>query len=111
MADDLSDFFALPPFKADEALVTLRRNVRDIKLLTEKVNGAVATFHLRQLPVVEMNLTPGMSASGQPAIVLKQAKRPSHRPEWQTHTLASSAEVRKWLDQLKLSVKRWDDED
>ncbi|MFZ4550525.1 MAG: hypothetical protein ACOYNB_01750 [Aquabacterium sp.] len=111
MADELSDFFAPPPFKIDEALVSLRSKVRDIKPLTEKVSGAVVTFSLRQMPVVEMSLTPGVSASGQPAMVLKQAKRPSPRPEWQTHTLASSAEVRKWLDQLQLSVKRWDDED
>lgn len=108
MSDELSDFFALPPFKADEALVKLRRDLRELKPLAEKGTGTPIRFEWKGLPVIELSV----SASGEkPALTVSLAKRPSQRPEWLKQTLSSSAEVRKWLDGLKLSLKRWDDED
>ena len=39
------------------------------------------------------------------------APKLSVRPQWQTQGLSSSAEVRKFVDQIKLQMRRWDDED
>ncbi len=107
MSDDLGDFFALPPFKADEALVKLRRDLRELKPLAEKGTGPVVRFEWKSLPVIEVSL----AAGDKPALAVSLAKRPSQRPEWTKHTLASSADVRKLLDEVKRSLKRWDDED
>ncbi|MEK8086213.1 hypothetical protein WNB94_07355 [Aquabacterium sp. A3] len=107
MSDELSDFFALPPFKADEALVKLRRDLRELKSLQEQGSGATpARFALKGVTVIELQRAPEATA-----IQARVAKRPSPRPEWVVHTLGSSAEVRKWLDGVRLAVKRWDDED
>lgn len=103
----LSDFFALPPFKADEALVKLRRDLRELKPLAEKGTGAPVRFEWKGLPVIQLSQADGDT----PALDVALAKRPSQRPEWRHQKLASSAEVRKWLDEVKSSLKRWDDED
>jgi hypothetical protein len=108
--DDLSGFFALPPFKADEALVKLRRDLRELKPLADKGTGATVRFEFKSLPVIELSLAEG-DKPGTQVVAASVVKRPSPRPEWARSKLASSAEVRKWLDQLKLSLKRWDDED
>lgn len=107
MSDDLSGFFALPPFKADEALVKLRRDLRELKALAEKGTGQPVRLEWKGLPVIEL----GMQAGDKPALAVALAKKPSQRPDWLRQTLASSAEVRKWLDEVKRSLKRWDDED
>jgi hypothetical protein len=108
-SEGLPDFFALPPFKADEALVKLRRDLRELKALSEKGTGAVVRLEWKALPAIELSLDSG--ADGKPVIAASLAKKPSQRPEWARQKLASSAEVRKWLDGVKLSLKRWDDED
>ncbi|HEX5354986.1 MAG TPA: hypothetical protein VFW93_02120 [Aquabacterium sp.] len=108
MSDELSDFFALPPFKADEALVKLRRDLRELKPLAEKGTGTPIRFEWKGLPVIEVSVS---ASAEKPALAVSLAKRPSQRPEWLKQTLSSSADVRKWLDGLKLSLKRWDDED
>lgn len=107
MSDELSDFFALPPFKADEALVKLRRDLRELKPLAEKGTGELVCFEWKGLPVIELALQPG----DMPALAVSLAKRPSQRPDWLKQQLASSADVRKWLDEVKRCLKRWDDED
>ncbi|MFT3858949.1 MAG: hypothetical protein QM742_16105 [Aquabacterium sp.] len=109
-SDELSDFFALPPFKADEALVKLRRDVRELKPLVEKGTGAVIRFEWKSLPVIELQLDSG-ATDGKAVIAAAIAKKPSSRPEWLRQKLSSSAEVRKWLDEARRSLKRWDDED
>jgi len=111
---DLGSFFALPPFKADEALVKLRRDLREFKALAEKGTGDVVRFEWKGLPVIELSLAPapdGAKPAPKPAMMLALAKKPSQRPDWARHTLTSSAEVRKLLDEVKRSLKRWDDED
>lgn len=102
-----SDFFALPPFKADEALVQLRRQLRELKLL-EQSGGGPSRWALKGLPVVELALA---EAPTKPAILAGLVKRPSQRPEWTRSTLDSSAAVRQWLDGLKRQLPRWADED
>jgi hypothetical protein len=103
MSDDLGDFFALPAFKPDEALVKLRRDLRDRKPLQEQGSGAVVRFALKGVVVVELSVAEG-------AIACAVAKRLSQRPEWQRSTLKSSADVRKALDAIGLQLKRWEDE-
>jgi len=107
MSDEPSDFFALPPFKADEALVKLRRDLRELKPLLEKGTGALVRFEWKSLPAIELSLAVG----DKPALAVSLAKKPSQRPDWTKQTLASSADVRKLLDEVKRSLKRWDDED
>lgn len=108
-SDKLPDFFALPPFKADEALVKLRRDLRELKPLVEKGAGTIIRFEWKAMPVIELAV--GQGEDGKPVIEAGLAKRPSQRPEWTRRKLASSADVRKWLDDVKRGVKRWDDED
>lgn len=102
-----ADFFALPPFKADEALVQLRRQLRDLKLL-EQSGGGPSRWTLKGLTVAELALA---EAPAKPAILASVVKRPSQRPEWTRSTLDSSAAVRQWLDGLKRQLPRWADED
>lgn len=104
------DFFAPPPFKADEALVKLRRDLRELRPLAEKGTGAIVRFEWKAMPVIELSLD-NAGEGGKPVIAVSLARRPSQRPEWTTFRLASSAEVRKWLDDVKRSLQRWDDED
>jgi hypothetical protein len=107
MSDELSDFFALPPFKADEALVKLRRDLRDLKPLQEQGTGSMPVrWALKGLPVIELQVD-----DTHPAILARLAKRPSQRPEWASKTLKSSADVRQWLEGVRQQLKRWDDED
>jgi len=106
MSDELGDFFALPPFNADEALVKLRRELRELKPLVEQGSGQPVRFACKSQPVIELAL----DAEGA-ALVAMLAKRPSARPEWASQTLRSSAEVRKWLDGVRQALRRWDDED
>jgi hypothetical protein len=104
MSDELGDFFALPAFKPDEALVKLRRDLRERKPLQEQGSGPVVRFALKGVVVVELSVADG-------AIACAVAKRVSQRPEWQRSTLKSSADVRKALDAITLQLKRWDEED
>ncbi len=108
LGDDLGDFFALPPFKADEALVKLRRDLKALKL-TERGTPAQPRFDWKGLPVVELDLAD--ASSGKPAIVAAVAKNTSSRPQWERQTLSSSADVRKWLDGLRRKLQQWGDDD
>lgn len=107
MSEDLSDFFALPPFKADEALVKLRRDLRELKALAEKGTGDVVRFEWRGLPAIELCV----QAGDKPTLAVSLARKPGQRPDWAKRSLSSSAEVRKFVDDVKRSLKQWDDED
>ena len=106
MSDEPSDFFALPPFKADEALIKLRRDLRELKALSEKGTGALLRFDWCGLPAVELSVAPGDQA----ALAVALAKKPAQRPDWRKQTLTSSGDVRKFTDEVKRSLRRWDDE-
>lgn len=93
MSDD--NFFALPAFKPAEALVQLKRQLRDLKL-TERGSH----FELEAQSVVELTAIDN-------AIEARIVKRPARTPEWTVQTLASSAEVRRFLDHLKTQLARW----
>ena len=95
----MDDFFAPPPFKPDDALLQLRRSLRELRPLAERGNG----FELQGQRVVELNPD---GATLQARIV----KQPSRSPEWETRTLKSSADVRQFADEVKRRLGRWSDE-
>ncbi len=100
MSDE--DFgFAPPPFKPAEALVLLKRSLRELRGLAERGDA----FELQGARVVEL-------AAGEAAIDVKLARRPSRQvPEWDRQTLRSSADVRKFVDDVKRRLARWTEEE
>jgi hypothetical protein len=105
-SNEPSDFFALPAFKAQEALVRLRRDLRELKL-TERSGGDAHRYEWKGLAVAELVLAPAEPA----AIVCGLVKRPAQRPEWARQSLTSSAEVRRWLEGVKRQLQAWTDDD
>ncbi|MGY4830863.1 hypothetical protein ACVNIS_19990 [Sphaerotilaceae bacterium SBD11-9] len=90
------DFFALPAFKPDEALVSLKRQLRDLKPLAERGTS----FEIGGKRVVDL-------AADATTITARLAKRPATSPEWQTLSLKNSADVRKCVDEVKKRLARW----
>jgi hypothetical protein len=95
MPDD--DFFAPPPFDAQAALATLRRTLRDLKLVERE-----GVHELKGKPVVRAR------AEGD-ALRLEVVKRPALAPEWERHEAADHAQVRRFVDDLKRRLLRWED--
>ncbi len=100
MIDSMDDFFALPPFKPDEALVQLKRAVRDLRGLNERANG----FDWKGHAVLELTVDGA-------TLLARLAKRPAHTPQWESRTLKNNADVRKFSDELKTRVARWREAD
>ena len=96
----MDDFYSLPPFKPDEALIQLKRAVRDLRGLTERSGAFVWKGHT----VLEL-------AVDGSSLVVKLAKRPAHSPEWEVRKLNTNADVRKFGDDLKARVARWREAD
>ena len=96
---DTDDFsFALPAFKPDEALVKLRRDLRDAGLVERE-----GRFERRGTAIAKVAVD---GAVIQAAIV----KRPSRSsPEWTGKTLKNSAEVRDFVADLKKKLAVWSD--
>ncbi|MCV2363199.1 hypothetical protein LNV23_07005 [Paucibacter sp. DJ1R-11] len=92
-------FFALPPFKAEEALLTLKRNLRDLRSLEARGDA----FSLQGQPVLELSAQTGL-------LLARLVKRPGRSPEWETRQCKSAAEVRSLLDEIKRRLSRWTDE-
>ena len=99
MADDNEFGFALPAFNADNALVQIRRALRDLKL-AERGSG----FELKGKAVLQLALEDG-------GIAVKLARRLSMTPEWDRQTVKSGADQRKLLDEVKRRLERWQRED
>jgi hypothetical protein len=97
---DLPDFgFAPPPFDAANALLQLKRALRDLRL-TERGSG----FELRGKRVVELQAEDG-------AIAVRLARKLALTPEWDRQTLRSASDQRKLVDELKKRLARWEQED
>jgi hypothetical protein len=92
----MDDFFALPPFKPDEALIQLKRAVRELRGLNERANQ----YEWKGHPALELAIDGA-------TVVAKLAKRPAHVPQWETRTMKTNADVRKFSDELKARVARW----
>jgi hypothetical protein len=99
--DDLgaSDDWARPPFNAEHALQQIKRALRDTKL-AERGPG----FELRGKRVAELVVTGG-------TIDARLARKLALTPEWDKSTLKTSADQRKWIDELKKRLARWDQEE
>jgi hypothetical protein len=91
--------FAPPPFNADNALVAIKRALRDMKL-AERGNA----YELRGKRVVELALDDGR-------ISAKLARRLTLTPEWDRVAVASATEQRKLLDEVKKRLAKWENEE
>jgi hypothetical protein len=98
MSDDFAGF-APPPFKPEDALTQLKRQLRDLKL-SERGNG----FDQRGKRVAELQV----DGAG---IATRTARKLAITPEWDRQTIASANDQRKWVDELKKRLARWDREE
>ena len=99
MSDELGAGFTPPPFKPEEALIQLKRSLKDLKL-SERGAG----FELRGTRVVEVRVE-------DLALTARLARKLALTPEWDTVVVRSAAEQRKLLDEIKKRLARWDQED
>jgi len=91
--------FAPPPFKPADALLTLKRQLRDLKL-AERGNA----FEQRGKRVLEL------AVEGD-AIQARLARRLALTPEWDRITVKSATDQRKLVDEVKKRLARWDHEE
>jgi hypothetical protein len=91
--------FAPPPFNADNALVAIKRALRDMKL-AERGNA----YEMRGKRVVEL-------AVDGAAINAKIARRLMLTPEWDRMAVKSAADQRKLLDEVKKRLSKWESEE
>ena len=96
MSGDENFGFAPPPFKPAEALVTLKRALRDLEL-AERGNA----FEKRGKRVIEL------AVEGE-AIQAKLARRLVLTPEWDRVAVKSAADQRKLIDEVKKRLARWE---
>jgi hypothetical protein len=97
--DDSFSGFAPPPFNVDAALVTLKRALRDLKL-AERGNA----YELRGKRVVELAVEGA-------AINARLARRLALTPEWDRVAVASAADQRKLIDEVRKRLARWETEE
>lgn len=98
MSDDGFEF-ALPAFNAGNAIVQIKRALRDLKL-AERGAG----FELKGKAVLQLAEEDG-------AVTVKLARRLSMTPEWDRQAVRSGADQRKLLDEVKRRLERWQRED
>ncbi|MDE2371694.1 MAG: hypothetical protein KGN16_22195 [Burkholderiales bacterium] len=91
--------FTPPPFKPDEAVMQIRRALRDLKL-AERGNA----YELRGKRVVELQIDGD-------AIAARVARKLALTPEWDRIAVRSAAEQRKFVDNVKARLARWDHEE
>jgi hypothetical protein len=99
MSDDSWDI-APPPFNADAALQTMKRFVRDQRVLAERGDGWM----------LGADVVLKLAVDGA-TVKLQLARRPSRTPEWDTFTLASPTDTRKLQDEIKRRLTRWKDDE
>jgi uncharacterized NAD(P)/FAD-binding protein YdhS len=98
MSDDFSGF-APPPFRPQDALTQLKRQLRGLQL-AERGNG----FEQRGKCVAELQVDGTV-------ITARTARKLAITPEWDRQTIASANQQRQWLDELKKRLARWDREE
>ena len=99
-SNDDSDFgFASPPFKPEDALQTIKRTLRDMKL-AERGNA----FELRGKRVLEI-------AAEADALRVRIARKLALTPEWDRITVRNANEQRTFVDEVKKRLARWAQED
>ncbi len=99
MPDDPDFGFAPPPFNADNALVQLKRSLRDLQLAERG-----QAYELRGKRVLELAPEAG-------GIAVKMARKRALTPEWDRLRVDSAVAQRKLLDEVKKRLARWEQED
>lgn len=99
MSDDNEFGFSLPAFDAGNALLQIRRALRDMKL-AERGSG----FELGGKAVVQLAQEDGV-------VTARIARRLSGSTEWDRQAVRSGADQRKLLDEVKRRLERWQRED
>ncbi len=99
MSDDNFGGFAPPPFKPDDALLQMKRTLRDLKL-AERGNG----FELRGKRVLELTVDGA-------AIQARIARKLALTPQWDALTVKSTGDQRKLIDEVKKRLARWDNDE
>ena len=99
MTDEPDFGFAPPPFNADNALMQIKRALRDLKL-AERGNA----FELRGKRVLELQPESG-------AIAVRMARKLSLTPEWDKSAVKSAGDQRKLVDEVKKRIERWEREE
>ena len=94
------DAFAPPPFKPADALVLLKRQLRELKPLAERG----ARYEIKGRPVIEL-------AADDTTLTARLARRLATTPDWQVHALASSLDVRRFVDTVKQRLRDWEREE
>ena len=96
-----NDFgFAPPPFKPDDALQTLRRELRTLGLGERE-----GRFERRGVCIARAAVDGDLLRAA-------RVKRPSRSsPEWMDNVLRSSADVRDFVADLKKQLAQWSDRD
>jgi hypothetical protein len=92
--------FSPPPFKPDEALQRLRRDLREAGLAERE-----GRFERRGLAIARLTV----DGDGIEAAVVRRPSRSS--PEWQMRRLKSGADVRDFVADLKKRLASWSDSD
>lgn len=92
--------FAPPPFRSEEALLRLRRELREMGLAERE-----GVFERKGMRIARLQLAEG-------ALQAEVVKRPSRSsPEWNTRTLKSGADLRDFAAELKRKLAQWSDTD
>ena len=91
------DFFAPPPFNPETARATLARALRDLKLAER--GGA---FEFNGQPVVKAQVDGAV-------LKLDVARRPSRSPDWEHAAADDHAKLRRFIDDVKRRVSRWNE--
>jgi DNA-binding transcriptional regulator PaaX len=88
--------FAPPPFKPEDALVQIRRALRDLKLAERG-----SRYELRGKAVVELR-------AEATTITARLARKPALTPEWDVLAVKSAADQRKLVDEVRKRLGRWE---
>jgi hypothetical protein len=92
--------FAPPPFKPDEALQRLKRELHELGLAERE-----GVFERRGLAIARLRVDGAQ-------LVAAIVKRPSRAsPQWQLRSLGSSAASRDFAADLKKALQQWGDRD
>jgi hypothetical protein len=92
--------FAPPPFKAEDALQRLRRDLRELGL-----SERAGMFERRGVAIARATAQEGCIAA---AVVRKPT---TSSPEWQERALKSAADLRDFTQHLKKQLAQWSDRD
>jgi hypothetical protein len=91
--------FEPPPFKPADALVQLKRSLRDLRPLAERGDS----FELQGQRVVELGCDNSV-------ITMRLARRALRSPEWDRLVIKNGADLRKCVDEVKKRLVSWTEE-